>query len=353
MSSIKGGGRAPLSENAQEMLVDLLMEVQKPKANRSSKSERKKFVKKLKEKYQRAQLRPGISSKNPICETKAVNNKTGTDDVLPRSNGDIGGNSKSGKVRIELVEAVEVKVKESLTKGKKDKKEKEKKAKTKSQISKQNKNWRPSGKRKTLVVERSTTVNELFSLAKNKLKMKNASHCFYQSSRNKTVSIKLNHDEDLSCIDDGDTIYVASFHMRDNNDDDESDDILSDNDDNDGEDPWEKTKLIYIQRLKQNVLEGNTDLRFLESSKGPISFLPHIASLPQLSDKRKQLPICAFRDQILCALDKHQVIIICGSTGCGKFFGITYNYMFMNLRPCLNIPGTREKENQRKFLNSF
>jgi len=338
MSSIKGGGRAPLSENVQEMLVDLLMEVQKPKANRSSKSERKKFMRKLKEKYQRAQLRSGISSKNPICETKTVNNKTGTDDVVPRSSGDVGGNFKSSKVRIELIEAVEVKAKESLTKGKKDKEEKEKKAKTKSQINKQNKNWRSSGKRKTLVVERSTTVNELFSLAKNKLKVKKVSHCFYQSNRNKSVSIQLNHDEDLSCIDDGDTIYVASFHMKDDKDDDESDDLSSSDDDNDGEDPWEKIKRIYIQRLKQNVLEGNTDLRFLESSKGPISFLPYIASLPQLSDKRKQLPICAYRDQILGALDNHRVIIICGSTGCGKFLASRNCKVYLYVHEPTHLP---------------
>ncbi|KAF8445365.1 P-loop containing nucleoside triphosphate hydrolase protein [Terfezia claveryi] len=35
-------------------------------------------------------------------------------------------------------------------------------------------------------------------------------------------------------------------------------------------------------------------------------------------DYRKQLPIWSFKDEILNALDKEQVIIICGETGCGK-----------------------------------
>ena len=49
-----------------------------------------------------------------------------------------------------------------------------------------------------------------------------------------------------------------------------------------------------------------------------VKYLDRPRDLPPLPHSRAQLPAASFRSEILSALDRSRVVIICGTTGCGK-----------------------------------
>ncbi|XP_056693080.1 pre-mRNA-splicing factor ATP-dependent RNA helicase DEAH1-like [Spinacia oleracea] len=76
------------------------------------------------------------------------------------------------------------------------------------------------------------------------------------------------------------------------------------------EDPAELIKDVsedQIEFIKTVVLDGDTYECALESSE-----------LRELKEEQRSLPIYTYRDDLLKAIQEHQVLIIVGETGCGK-----------------------------------
>ncbi len=78
--------------------------------------------------------------------------------------------------------------------------------------------------------------------------------------------------------------------------------------------------------ISSNEINNTQNFPFLTQEPGdPSDYLKAIwlakASTPSYSrmlNFRKNLPIWNFRDDLLAAIEKHQVVIVCGETGCGK-----------------------------------
>ncbi|KAG9439832.1 hypothetical protein H6P81_019997 [Aristolochia fimbriata] len=72
----------------------------------------------------------------------------------------------------------------------------------------------------------------------------------------------------------------------------------------------------YIDFIKASVIDG--DQNEYEMLQGKDDDSSSKSALQKLQDERKTLPIYAYREDILAAVDKYQVIIIVGETGSGK-----------------------------------
>ena len=230
MSSIKGGGRAKLSEENQNAIIDLLRHLRDAKdpllprkrvrgestatsgektkelSDHNLKKERRRFVKKLVERHERVALSKRLNASSAATPQDAPLTNQLAEPTLDMSEqmhslsldatpdkpqvGSSAGGDISDKVRIILVEAV---FSSKDKKKAKDKDDKEKKKKSKKDKSSSHP-WKDGPTRKTMVLKRSTPVKEVLKQAKSKLNMKKkAVRCFYVDGKSKLdIDLEIN-----------------------------------------------------------------------------------------------------------------------------------------------------------------
>ena len=336
MSEIKGGGRAQLTQEAEESIVSLLYDLRdhrNPLLTNSAqlvasetvdqnsktsdkklygdlndhdrKRERRRFLKNLQKCYDHQVLSHKLNqtpnSAAPLQSTFTASKDSSP--LLPAQDCDVS--HASGKIRIQLVEMI---FKEKKDKPKKDDKNKSSKKEKASKTC-----WK-EGDKKIMVLPRDTTVKKLMDLCKGKLKMKNPSRIFIVEKESK-LEMDLIHD--LRGLKDGVTVRATS-HVAIKTNEERGEQSRTKND---GEedfvlvDPLENIKKAYrlssLKRSKKHKLFTND--RFLPFSGA-------IGQLEVLSKSREKLPTAKYRAQILRSLDSSRVIVISGATGCGYVF---------------------------------
>jgi len=382
MSSIKGGGRAKLSEENQNAIIDLLRDLrdvkdpllprkrvrgegaeisgdeEKALSDHDLKKERRRFVKKLVERHERVALSKRLNAASAGSAAAAPQDVSLADQLAQSDNmseqmqslnldakadaSQAGSGDLSDKVRIILAEAVFSSDKggKTSTKDKKKAKDKDRKSKDEKEKKKSKKDkssshpWKEGSTRKPMVLKRSAPVKELLKQAKSKLNMKKkAVRCFYVDGKSKMeIDLEIN----LAGLEDGAVVYVTS-HVVDTSIDvskkgeDECKDDKAEQDDeanaNDVPDPLEPVKRAYAERKMRRVRRRNHRRKKGggkdgQSAKGSSAehpvFADHLDKLEELPSARAELPAASYRTKILSALDSSRVVVICGATGCGK-----------------------------------
>lgn len=380
MSSIKGGGRAKLSEENQHSIIDLLRDLRDPRdpllprkrvrgegaaadsgdykdkelSEHDLKKERKRFLKKLVERHERVALSkrlnaasaaavaaPQDASSAEVADTSEQIQSLAldVDAKAPQAGNSTVDTELSEKVRIVLVEAIY-----SSDKGKassKDKKDKKKDSKSKDDKKKKSSKkdkaashpWKEGSTRKTMVLKRSDPVKELLKQAKSKLNMKKkAVRCFYVDNKSK---LEIDLETNLAGLEDGSVVYATS-HVAEANvdkkkkkDDDECEDDVADREDEviDVPDPLEPVKRAYAERkmrrsMRRSQRGKKSGSKDGQGARGSLvehpTFADHLDKLEELPKGRAELPAASYRSKILSALDSSRVVVICGATGCGK-----------------------------------
>ena len=160
MSHIKGGGRASLSDEAQEALTGLLLSIREPdiqiNSDHDRKREHKRFIKKLVARQERQSLARKVNR-----DDVAVLESTASQLQLVEGKPDSEAAAGNKKVRIELVEAVfSVSKKSTAKKG------------SSGRSGKDKANDFKEGSKKIMVFARHDTVDTVMKEAKSKLRMK-------------------------------------------------------------------------------------------------------------------------------------------------------------------------------------
>ena len=108
-SQIKGGGRAIMSEESQQALINLLMELDedgkadgKELSAHDKKRQQKKFMKRLVQKFEQRQLQQRYNA--TLCHNSDKN--SGKNKQLAATQPKLPTNKINPNVRIELVEAI-------------------------------------------------------------------------------------------------------------------------------------------------------------------------------------------------------------------------------------------------------
>ena len=349
MSSIKGGGRAKLSEENQHAIIDLLRDLRDPKdpllprkrvrgegiATDSSdtkdkelsehdlKKERKRFLKKLVERHERVALSKRLNAASASAAVAAAPQDASSAEVVdtseqmqslaleddakaPQAGINTDDTEVSEKVRIVLVEAIYPSDKgKASSKDKKDKKKdsKSKDDKKNKKSSKKEKSpshaWKEGSTRKTMVLKRSDPVKELLKQAKSKLNMKKkAVRCFYVDNKSK---LKIDLETNLAGLEDGSVVYVTSHSAEANadkkkkeKDDNECEDDAVDQEDEaiDVPDPLEPVKRAYAERkmrrsMRRSQRGKKSDRKDGQDARGSLAEHPVFADH---LDKLEELP---------------------------------------------------------------
>jgi HrpA-like RNA helicase len=317
-SNIKGGGRAILSDEAEEALVSFLMSRSGqdiPNTEHARKREQKRFLKNLVERYVRNQLAKKFNKTaedddddddddNHDDKPKTVSNKpskSATPKKQQQSNG-----SSGGKVRIELVEAVYGKKGKPTAKKFKE------------------------GLKKLMVLPKSTSIAELMKQGQSKLRIKKKPvRCFVVENK-----IELDLVGDLSGASDGTIIYITTSSQEESSLVDENKTQKSNVEKTakasaakgDDEKIVEDEVVDMLDRVKQAYLQSSNKRRPPkkngQKTKPPIQshpeFSQHFDNLESLSEERSSLPAAACREMILEKVQQNRVVVICGATGCGE-----------------------------------
>ena len=285
MSNIKGGGRAILNDETQAILVDLLMDLQEQPASTKTRkhereAQRRRFVRKLVKRHERQRHEEKYNGKVARGEQLASSAETASKSTAVTA---LKSNAGGGaKVRIELVEAIYSK-----------------------QATKKAKAWKPGSVRKTMVLPRLTLVTgkDFLKQAKNKLRTK-AVPCRCFCVEDKGVEVALNGD--LAGVEDGVTIYVTSTASSAR----EEEKQVEANPEQDlpDEDPLDAVKQAY-KAIQENKRRDPLDYSSINITTN---------SLPILPPERAALPAADFRERFLETIANNRVVIVSGSTGCGK-----------------------------------
>lgn len=300
MSKIKGGGRAVLSGECQEAIIDLLLSIDGEKSNgtgldianlspHDKKHTRKQFMKMLVRQHERSQMKQRYGDSNP--SKGPVTPKKSSASSSNRLH-----NSTNQSVRVELAEAVF----RDSDKQKKDKKKKEKEGKSNSK--KQNDSSK-SGTKKVVVVPRSISIPDLLKLSQSKLKLKKKPVCaFLQPSSSVLFELK----NDLESVSDGTMIYVsvAPLPVEQNS----CETFDGDDEEIEMTDPLESVKRVYERREMHRRQQRCTRIdEVIDEAKRHMH-----------AETRSNLPVAAEKESIIETISKNDVVILSGGTGCGK-----------------------------------
>lgn len=334
-SSIKGGGRAILSHEVEEMIISLLYDSRQrenpllPKEGNGivdtdatfddeddnrcfcdlskdeKKKEKKKFIKRLVKCHDQQVLARKFNGKSIETNVDEVKpGPTGSKGVRADStpNKDLNvRNSTSDKVRVDIVEAI-------FKDGGKNSK-----SKKSTSISKKLKDgpiWK-EGTRKTIVLLRCTNIKDFMTQCKSKLKMKKPTRVFYVDKDSK---LEIDLTNDLSGLHDGAVVYVTSHQEKDTSGETKATEKLDEleiEEDVVLVDPLESVKKAYSIQQKRFLRAGKK--RIVNDATPP--FTNHLQNLDELSEERSKLPASNYRSDILASLDTSRVVVICGATG--------------------------------------
>ncbi len=330
---IKGGGRAFMSQDSQQALIDLLMRLSrdvdansdKNLSEHEQKRERRRFTKKLVQEHERNQLRKKYAANQRAGSNNDAQKIFSRAAASGASTGPIKSLSTNKntieKVRIELVEAI-FKDDNSNEKrhSKKDKKEKKPKKDKKKSSSSDSLKFK-EGTKKVMVLSRSTCTKDLLKLASSKLKIKKPLRLFLKVS--KTTHWNLGDDDDLFGVEDGTALYVTTTPDRSNTNDDteENNETEMDNENSDENtgpeiDPLDVVKRAY-EKQEENRLKRRQNPSNNKSECSSTMIIDQ-EKKEKYSTLRAELPAAAFKHKILESVKENKVIVLCGATGCGK-----------------------------------
>ena len=368
-SSIKGGGRATLSPDAEEMIVSLLYDtrqhdnplLQKTRkccdgddeddnsnnnvdsssiinkinlkdndtngkknqygtvsrycdlSNHDKKKERKKFLKRLVKCHNHNVLAMKLNGSKASKDEKNSDEKqvNGNEEMLISKRGSQNQKPKSEKVRLDIVEAIfkDGSSSRSSNKSKKASSSKSSKSKEKGEPK-----WKEGKTRKTIVISRSTKIKDFLTQCKAKLNMKKPTRVFYVD---KETKLEMDLTVDLSGLDDGAIVFATSHEVKgitqpskiaDNIDQTEHDEDMEFVDTLASvKKAYDMQQRMWSRKVERNISYGNRSM-----------FANHLESLEDLPEERSKLPAAQYRSDILTSLDTSRVVVICGATGCGK-----------------------------------
>ena len=338
MSKIKGGGRAQLTQEAEESIISLLYDLRDHKnpllsaetptesssgdgtiedstkdnerkfycdlSDHDKKKERKRFLKRLLKCHNRLMLSNKL---NQTPKETLLHTTSSTAPATANRNVHNDGESSdiTGKIRIQLVEMI--------FKEKKDKPKKDEKKKSSKKVKKTS--WKEGGK-KIIVLPRNTSVKQLMVLCKGKLQMKKPSRIFIMDT-DSNLEMELVHD--LRGLQDGSTVYVTSYcppptkGTSKNTSNHEQDNLQKEEEEVVVVDPLENIKKAY--RMCSHKKRKTRKTQFVNERLPPFS--DALGELEPLSESRAKLPAAKYRSEILKSLDSSRVIVISGATGCG------------------------------------
>mmetsp|Transcript_12905 Transcript_12905/g.25997 ORF Transcript_12905/g.25997 Transcript_12905/m.25997 type:complete len:414 (-) Transcript_12905:1285-2526(-) len=337
-TKIKGGGRAILSKESQQSLIDLLLSLEtahddndgrtssslSEASNHDRKQLQKKFVKRLVRRHERRVLREQFNvdgrGERAVKDDKTERSR---DVSAGLSDMSLSTAASGGNVRIELAEAIFTTTNDKSSSKKKSSKKDSKKDKDKSTKKKKkdnNEDLFKIGTKKVVVLPRSTSITNLLKQSKSKLKLKkNPVRAFVQTdSGGGDALFDLEHD--LSGVVDGTVVYVT-LAPKASNDEEESTKNEDGGDDNDDNDTDENTdalldsiKLAYKQQQSHRNSLHQSRQQQLQRVDEVIDTEKQQIQL----ESRQRLPVAAYKQQILDIIHQNQVVVLSGATGSGK-----------------------------------
>lgn len=347
-TKIKGGGRAILSKESQNSLIDLLFSLEtahpdndgrqsssslSDASNHDRKHLQKKFVKKLVRRHERKILREQFNV-NGGSERASVEETTG------RSSRDVSAGpsdmsistsaaASGGNVRIELAEAIFTTNNDKSSGSKKKsikkdtKKDKDKNSKSSKKKKKDNEDpLFKVGTKKVMVLPRSTSITNLLKQSKSKLKMKkNPVRAFVQTDSGGSDAL-FDLEQDLSGVVDGTVVYVTLTPKSDNDDDDASSKHEEGTDDYGEEDDSKGSTDALLDSIKLAYKQQRSHRNSLQQSQQ--QQLQRVAEVIETKkqqiqlESRQRLPVAAYKQQVLDIIHENQVVVLSGATGSGK-----------------------------------
>lgn len=341
-SKIKGGGRAILSCESQQSLIDLLYSLEEPPQDvtddyndnsddrrrqheKKEQLQKKKFVKRLVRRHELRQLRQQYHA-TAASNVDATEDATSITKVrkemssisLSTPTAAAAATTSSPNVRIELAEAIFI-TNDDKQKKKSNKKESKKKDdKRKNKKTKKDDDGFKIGAKKVAVLSRSTTIKDLLKQSKSKLKLKKSPiRAFVQPNANSSLLFDLEHD--LSGVTDGTVVYITvtakSIHDDDHDDDkgkhDEDDQGDEIEDDDDTDKVLNSIKLAYKKQQSYRNLQYQSRLQRINE------IVDETRRQSQLVG-RQRLPVASYKQQIIDIIQHNQVVVLSGATGSGK-----------------------------------
>ena len=372
-SKIKGGGRAILSTESQQAIIDLLMsfdnEVHETygcnnlaamsMSAHDKKRAQKKFMKQLIQRHEQRQLQMkfnaaaaavasdsnqgGEVASNGNVVKRSTNNQHQHQPVnkLPTTT-----TSSNPNVRIELVEAIFKQQDKNDKKEKKKSKDKDKdkkstnnkKSKSKSNTSSSSESSSSAftvGTKKLVVLPRTTSIKELLQKSKSKLKLKKTPvRAFIQvklassdgDGGESSSSALFDLDIDLSALDDGTVLFVSvtssaaaaavdlgakdeKSKQKEEVDDTDEDGSTSDNTTN-------KQMLIDPLDSVKRAYQQQEAHRY--QSNKQLERMDEIVDHDKrslLEVSRATLPVYMYKDNILDTIGDNPVVVLSGATG--------------------------------------
>jgi hypothetical protein len=352
-SQIKGGGRAVLSDECQESIISLLMDLDEENqqgdttqsaSSLSSKSkhrqqqEKRRFVKKLVERYERHRLTKQYNSTNNTALADGNNRATTTSSNVAvnraSSQSTISNNTSAqqtqiatGNVRLEISDAVfkseDVDADCDKTKKKDKKKSSSRHHQSKSSSSSKSSLPFQCSTKKVMVLPRSTSIADLCQQAKAKLRIKSKApltraFIVQESATSSSSCILFDLQTDLSGISDGTTVYVTSTTTEMSNQADDRDNANLKNEPQDeiAEDQPEVDPLEQVKKAYAAMDAPRHTMKGQEATNG----LPIVdsAMIAKWAANRAKLPVSACKSEILDVVHSHPVVVLSGATGSGK-----------------------------------
>ena len=334
-SDIKGGGRAAMSPACEDAVVSLLRSLRGDNTQMPTQHDRerehKRFLKRIVEQYERKKLHEKLNKQRDVSSSDSTKKRApNTSQVEAGDSQAVDGNAK---VRVELVEAALATAAKGSGKQKKNggKSSSDKKDKSSSK-KKDPLDQYKLGTKKVMVLPRAMSIDQLLGQAKNKLRLKQKPvRCFCIAEKSK---IEADLVGDLQGVSDGTTLYVSSSQSpssqpddKDGNNDNKGD--TSSSDSADIEDPLDAVKQTYIrqkqvqvERRRKSRRQGQSTTTSTRKQRGSLQEHPQFSNffdkLPPLTTPRSELPAAACRKSFLTSVEQNRVVIVCGSTGCGK-----------------------------------
>ena len=333
-SQIKGGGRAIMSQESQQALIDLLMGLDsetgghedkyrgdvddnnntaaaKELSAHDKKRAQKKFMKRLIIRFEQRQLQQRFNS-------TPINNQNGGEANIGHSRKTAvttqqtqlpPSTNASGNVRVELVEAIF---------PKQDKKKKGSSSSSSKKSTATDTTFKV-GAKKVTVLPKTTSISEVLKKSKQKLKLKKVPvRAFIQveeSSEKGTVLFDL--ENDLSALEDGTVLYVSVTPSSATLEKEEVDSSEVREEDAANEDAA-KTAIVdpleLVKRAYQRQEQGDRYSKQLSKVNEIIDQNKRL----QLKEVRASLPVASCKQNILNAISENEVVVLSGATGSGK-----------------------------------
>ena len=291
-SKIKGGGRAILSSESQQSLIDLLYSLEqhppqddvtddyndnsddrRRQHEKKEQLQKKKFVKRLVRRHELRQLRQQfhgaaastVDNASEDTSSIAKVRKEMSSISLSTPTAAATTSTSSPNVRIELAEAIFIDDKQKKkSNNKKESKKKDDKKKNKKRHDDGNLALFKIGAKKVAVLSRSTTIKDLLKQSKSKLKLKKSPiRAFVQPNNDNKRSLLFDLEHDLSGVVDGTVVYVTVTAKS-----------IHDDDDDDHNDNKKKSTTVKHDKDEEGIVMMKESMKMTWISSSILSNLP-------------------------------------------------------------------------------